>query len=321
MSNNIKQEIDRIEIPHDIHYRVVLGVQKVQSEMKHSRSTRWRAIAITASLLLLLGGYGSYTYIRDHQEPAPPGSLVVAEDGAVQVPAIQLPNDSENADMIGLIVYNGKIYTQTDTAIAAAHAQALLGEKLGTTKGNIDEWSKQKEYAIEFASTIGKMDVYAVKGYDKDFRIMSYSEHDGTVYAEFYECLNGITVHDGEDVFGKLNMSGNIVSAQYQSFSDWDNSTDHFYTIADIELLNTFTLELNRLTPYPRQDVENVLGNFRNDDDYRRLSISLNDGSIVGLIVLKEGYIYYGSPSVYFKMDNEVFAKLWEALEPNDTME
>lgn len=65
------------------------------------------------------------------------------------------------------------------------------GEKLGTTKGNIDGWSKQEAYDEEFASTIGETDVYAVKGYDKDFRVMTY-EREGEFSAEFYENLNGI---------------------------------------------------------------------------------------------------------------------------------
>lgn len=318
MSNKIKQEIDKIEIPNELHQRSKLGVQKAKSEMPSSKRIWSKAIAVAASLLIL---FGSYDYIRENMEQTSPNnnSLVVTEAGGLQVPAIELPENTSNADMIGLIVYNGKVYTQTATEIDAESAKDLLGEKLGTTKGNIDEWSKQDEYAVEFASTIGEVDVYAAKGYDKDFRIMTYDEYEGIVYSEFYECLNGITVHDGGDVFGKLKMTGNVVSAQYQNYNDWNNSANQFYPIEDMDFLNTFVEELNHAIPHSRQSIEEEIGDFRNDDEYRRMIIQLSDGSKISLVIIKDGYVYYGFTSVYFKIDSEVFTELWEALKTNKT--
>ncbi|WP_343769263.1 hypothetical protein [Clostridium malenominatum] len=111
-----------------------------------------------------------------------------------------------------MIVYKGRVYTMSSTTIDSEDGKKLLGEKLGTTKGNIDQRSKQEEYSKEFASTLGIQDVYTVKGYDKDFRIMTYLENDdGTSYPQFYDCLNGITVKNGADIFGKLNIKGNII--------------------------------------------------------------------------------------------------------------
>lgn len=316
MSNKIKQEIDKIEIPNELHQRSKLGVQKAKSEMPSSKRKWTKAIAVAASLLILLV---SYNYIQEYMEQTPNNNqLVVTDDGGFQLPTIKL-SENTDADMIGLIVYNGKIYTQTATEIDTENAKNLLGEKLGKTKGNIDEWSKQDQYAIEFASTIGEADVYTVKGYDKDFRIMTYAEHDGTVYSEFYECLNGITVHDGGDVFGKLKMIGNVVSAQYQIYNDWYHGVDQFYPINNMELLNTFVEELNQAIPHSRRSVEEEIGDFRNDDEYRKMTIQLTDGSKVSLVVIKDGYVFYGITSLYFKMDQEVFMQLWEELKPNIT--
>lgn len=84
---------------------------------------------------------------------------------------LRLVKEAEILEVIGLIVYNGKIYTQTNSLIKPAAAKALLGEKLGVTKGNIDEWSSQKAYAEELASTISHANIYSVMGYDRDFRI------------------------------------------------------------------------------------------------------------------------------------------------------
>ncbi len=317
MSNNIKQELDTIVIPSELHNRSKRGIQQAKSELQGPKRRWSRGIIVAASLLIL---YMGFDWVRSSMDPIKPNDdhLVVTEDGAIEVPAIQLPDSSENADMIGLIVYNGKIYTQTDTKIDTERAQSLIGERLGTTKGNIDEWSKQDEYDVEFASTIGETDVYTVKGYDKNFRIMSYTEYDGEVYSEFYECLNGIVVHDGMDVFGNLMMTDNVVSAQYQRFSDWYNSTVQFETIEDMNLLNTFVKELNHAVPHSRLSIEAEIGDFRNDEEFRSMTIQLRDGSNVRLVVIKDGYVFYGHTSLYFKMDSLVFAEVWETMSEED---
>jgi hypothetical protein len=41
----------------------------------------------------------------------------------------------------------------------------------------------------------------------------------------------------------------------------------------------------------------------------------LNDGSKVYLVIIKDGYVYYGYTTLYFKIDGEVFTKVWNALE------
>ncbi|PIC57961.1 hypothetical protein CSV80_06550 [Sporosarcina sp. P12(2017)] len=273
-----------------------------------------KGIVIVVALLISVGAFTLMNYVTsdsptDNQDP-----LMDNENGSVEIPAIQLPKDSSNADMVGLIVYNGKIYTQTNTKINATDAKALIGDKIGTTKGNIDEWSKQKAYDEELASTIGEIDVYSVKGYDKDFRLMVYEGQVGNQYAEFYECLNGITISSGEDLFGKLNLVGNVTSAQWRAFSDWDNNIDNYKPISDMGVLNIFLEELKKTKPLPREQQSDPISNSRNDEEFRELTLTLHDGSTVTLILLKDGYIYYGITDVYFEMNESMFSKLWNLL-------
>ena len=236
------------------------------------------------------------------------------DDEKVEIPAIQLPKDTTNADMAGLIVYNGKVYTQTNTEINVADAEALIDDKLGTTKGSIDEWSKQKAFDEELASTIGEMDVYSVKGYDQGFRIMVFQGQDVDPYAEFYENLNGITINSGEDVFGKLNMVGNVASAQWRTFNE-RNAVDNYKSISDMELLDTFLKELQKTKPFLRELQTDPINTSRNDEEYRELTVNLQDGSEVVLTLLKDGYIYYGFADVYFEMTENIFSKMWNQLE------
>jgi hypothetical protein len=305
--SKIKQEINKIEIPAELSERSKLGVANAKSEIPPKKRNWAIGIALAASLMI---GVVSYTIVNYSSENN--NTIIVSKDGGLQIPALKLPNDTSTMDMIGLIVYNGKIYTQTATEVNVDRAKNLLGEKLGKTKSTIDEWSKQDAYAVEFASTVGEIDVYTAKGYSKDFRIMTYSEQDG--HSEIFEALNGITVESGRDIFEKLHLSGNILQAQYRTFSDWDNSVENYYPINDIELLNTFIEALNETVPHPYDRVEAELGDFRNDENYRVLTLQLKDGTKVNLVVLKDGYIRYGFLDVYFKMEDATFSKLWKLL-------
>lgn len=318
MNNKMKQEMDRIKIPDELHFRSKLGIKKAKSEIQNNQRYGSKMIVALVSLLIVLGsliGYKNYIENSSNQQASPSNKEPFStEVGSIYVPAIELPKNTENANMIGLIVYNGRIYTQTTTEIDAESAKDVLGEKLGTTKANIDEWSNSDKYDVEFASSIGKTDVYTVKGYDKAFRIMTYSENDGEINSELYECLNGITIHDGGDVFGKLKMTGTISSAQYRDFSDWNYNVDNYYPINDKDLLNSFVKELNHTSPHTREKIEDTLGDFRNDETYKEMIIHLIDGSKVSLVVIKGGYISYGYSDLYFKMDDEVFKEIWDQL-------
>ena len=119
------------------------------------------------------------SYFDNRNNPQPGNDKYAAENQAntdtgaadgVYVPAIELPESSEDAfaDMLGLVVCQGHIYTQAEDYLGedAQKIETLVGEHLGTAKGNIDEWSSRDEYATELASNISG-EVYSVKGITK----------------------------------------------------------------------------------------------------------------------------------------------------------
>ncbi|MCJ8009291.1 hypothetical protein ACFFF5_12815 [Lederbergia wuyishanensis] len=311
MSNKMKLEMNKIEIPTDLHERSKRGVFLAKSEMpRNKRRMYLKSIAIAASIAVGIAGYTLF-----NQNSSNRNEIVVTNDGSLEIPAIQLPKkNTESMSMIGLVVYNGKVYTQTATEIDSEHAKALVDEKLGTSKPTIDEWSKQDEYSVEFASTIGNSTIYSVKGYNKDFRIMAYDEVNGEVFTELYECLNGITIHNGNDIFGQLKIADRVVKADYRTYSDWNYSRERYKPIEDMETLSAFVNELNNTTPESREKVEELLGDFRNDKQYRQLILHLEDGTKVSLVLIKGGYISYGITDYYFKMDNTAFSQIWDQI-------
>lgn len=185
------------------------------------RRSRTLAAAVAGSVVIA-ASVGVFVYLQPKNSPDSLNPLPTAgvggdrADGSVYLPKMELPKQSNAAmmDMIGLIVYQGRIYTQTSSRVAPEAAKDVLGEKIGRSIGNISEWSSQDEFAKEFASTIGEQDVYTVKGYDRDFRLMTYFvDEDGRVWSEFYECLNGIRLANGADLFQKLRIEGQIQTA------------------------------------------------------------------------------------------------------------
>jgi hypothetical protein len=162
------------------------------------------------------------------------------------------------------------------------------------------------------ASNIGEQDIYTVKGYDNDFRIMSYSIYGDQGYAQFFDCLNGITVKSGKDIFGKLNLVNNIESAKFIEFDDWNNGTNNYINFSDVNLLNEVIIELNNAVPSNYQTVENDIDNSKNNNDFREFTLKLKDGLEVKFTAFKNGYVSYGYSNIYFKVGNSVIDKLWQ---------
>lgn len=306
---DIKNAIEKLVPDKEMEQRLL---EKI-SQKQYNKFPLKRMASIAASLVIVVS-LGILGHNLTEKKTTTPPNTISSEDG-INIPKIELPkNTNAKADMIGLIVYQGRIYTQTGTRINPESAEKLLGEKLGTTKGNIDEWSKQKDYAVEFASSIGKADVYSVKGYDKSFRIITYDKREGTIYAEFFECFNGITIRTGADVFDKLKIENNIKSAKQEKFESWNYNKQQYKELEKLQTLNSFVNELKNTIPYTQESLS-YLFNDQVDTKQKIVYIFLNDGSEVQLRLFKDGYVYYNNSHIFFKMENKAFDKLWSELE------
>ncbi|WP_430510411.1 hypothetical protein [Gottfriedia solisilvae] len=309
MSDKIKQEMNRIQIPNELHERAIIGVKNAKSEMTKRKNYLYKVVPLAVSIVFLsVGGYSVWN--ANHQSYENQNIVSNLDKNGVTIPAIELPKSGETAKMMPLFVYKGRIYTQSSTKIDPSQVKNLLDEKLGKTRAGLDEWSNQDDYAVEFASSIGEVDVYSVKGYQQEFRLMTYDLSSG--YAEVYESLNGVTISSGSEIVEKLHLM-NIAKAKSRTYDDWNNSTEKYTEINDKALLNSFVDALNDSIPYLREDVEAKLGNFQNNEQYKELTISLTDGTNVTLWVVKDGYISYGN-ALYFKIDHEVLMNLWNQM-------
>jgi len=237
---------------------------------------------------------------------------VVVGSTGVSIPAINLNPSNDHAKMFALVVYKGKIYIESNTQLDLKNAKNLLGEKIGRTINSLNEWNVKDKSSEELASNIGEQDIYTVKGYDDSFRIMSYSKIESGEYAQFFDCINGITIRSGKDIFGKLNLINNIESAKFIIFDDWNSGISNYTNFENIGLLNEVSEELNNAVPYNYETVEKDIDSSRNNNEFREFTLKLKDGSELKFTAFKKGYISYGYSNIYFKVEKSVIDKLWQ---------
>ena len=235
------------------------------------------------------------------------------------VPPTELPASPEGveADMIGLVVYKGGVYTQAaDYFGAEADAlQGLIGERLGEASGNIDEWSGQDAYAQEFASTVAGA-VCSVNGYSPDFRICVTGQPQDENSApmrriQLLERLNGVALGTGAELITeRLRLDGRITGARFQSFDDWNNGRGNLHPLEDMSLLDPFLEALKR---------ESFREAAYDDPGFAQprvlLYLDLEDGLTAAFHLFENGRVVYLGPMgwAYLQVPAEAFDPLFRA--------
>lgn len=319
---NYKKAVNTMTPEEEMTARMEKKLEKRQRERKRPRKTAY--IVASLALAACIGLAATSIWQPTSEPAASPGATggapnsptpAASPSGSVVIPKMELPdmNSGVQMSMIPLIVYQNGIYTQSSTRIDAADATALRGDRLGRTTGGIDEWSGQDEY-IELASNIGEADIYAVNEYDPDFRIMSYVEIGGEVYAELFERTNDMTISSGADLFGKLNLEGRVASAQWESFDSWNNGLRQYAPLAGDEKLDSFLSALQDAKPLA---AEPLIDQGVYDDENRKIIyLKLEDRTRVELTLFGRGWVRYGHAPVFFEVDSEAFRTLWESMNP-----
>ncbi len=281
------------------------------------RGPIYLAAALAACILLIFAVYRPYGVSDALPVGSAPGSAAASDPvsapasaSGVYVPAIELPEADAgfDADMMACVVYNGAVYTQGGWLDAASN---LVGEYLGCATGGIDEWSDESEYYVEFAGTMSG-EIYAVKGYDPDFRICCLND-DGS--AMLLERLNGITLDTGADLFEtRLHLPERLESLTYLTHEDWNNGVKYYRTPElSEETVSDFLEEL-------------CAGKFvytweTDREIYDRpvqghLFFTMSDGTTVELRLIEGGYVGYQWLGWYFvKMPGEVFSAVLAACQ------
>lgn len=324
-----KKMMDKIEPDERMEHRIIQGIKNDNANnsrgVARNRINRLLNAAAFLAVIACLGLVVALVLNNDNSTVVTSNNLAefdqtpsvnkVDDSQAVIIPKIELQNGSgAMGKMIALIVYKGNIYTQTGTSISPEIAKQLRGDQLGRSKAGIDEWSTSAEYT-ELASNIGQMDVFSVKGYDTDFRIMSYLEVEGQIYAELYEHLNGITIAKGEDLIGKLHLKDHIESVKWQDFNSWNNGEKTSTNIPVNQTLQQFIDALYEAKPVAGYQLYKAGIYESGSENQKFLYLKLQDQTEVKLRLFKDGnYVSYANADVFLQVDAATFDALWEQM-------
>ena len=252
----------------------------------------------------------------------PGAGINQSSQGGITVPEVTLPGGDQGvkARMRPLFVYQGRVYIQYNTSIAAnedgtiseATVQQLRGDYLGTTTSGINELSGQEDYTADFASNIGEGDVYTVKCYDSKYRLMVYSEYEGGFTCEIYDSFGGLTLNSGADYFDILKLKDHITSYQWESFDSWNNGgLDRTDAVPD-KSFDQFINQLYEATPV--EGSVDLLIEDTSADSQKFIYLKTKDDLVVTLRLLKDGYVY--APEIgFFQMDQVVFDEFYHSLQ------
>lgn len=281
-------------------------------KQQRQKAVRRTVIPLMCVCLALLIGVGVWQGLFDY-------SCTQQRLTAVTVPAIRLPDSGTTADMIGLVVYKGGIYTQAEEYFGedAERIAGLVGYYLGHGTGSIDEWSDQEDFAEEFASTF-PCGVYTVKGYSTDFRLCTvgdFETENGVTekYILFLERLNGIELRTGVDLFSqRLGLWGRVASVQYQTHADWNQARGSYQDATlTAEERDAFLSALYEGTfeyTYPTNP------DIYDSKTQAHVYLHLTDGTTVELRLIEGGYVGYQALGWYFvKMPTDAFDAVMNA--------
>lgn len=238
------------------------------------------------------------------------------DGNGVFVPAIEIHEKEESAASMAhrMVVFNGNVYTDSTDHFQWIYGdiEVLTDKFLGNSINMIDEWSDKSFYEKDFYST-DNGEIYSVKGYDTDFRLImktEYEDENGNKKTSYslMERLNGISLNKGGELFGdRLRIKDNIKSVKFLNHNDWDNGIHNYKSLDNVsdENINAFIDEL-------------YAGEFEyayktNPEIYDtnaqvHIYIELNDGTTVTLRLIDGGYVGYDKmPWFFVKIPGDIF--------------
>jgi len=232
----------------------------------------------------------------------------------INIPIINLHEDKSSMDLIGIIIYDGKIYTQSGFIENNEFTkQNLIGEYIGTAKGNININSRLSDNMYEFSSTV-KGDIYTVKGYDKSFRICIPEMNTNSGVIAFYENLNGITLSTGKDLYGtRIHLKENYIQA-YQL--KYDISNDIINKINYSELTNDDIGQfIDALYNSPFVDFSTSNEDiFNMNIKHVSMGFKMKDETTIKIRLYENGLVYYEGMygKVFVQMNDSIFQKIYK---------
>ena len=272
---------------------IIEETDAVRTNSKPKR--RWaRPIAAAACICLIVAGVFAWRNFSDHAD-------------GVTIPKREVSlSAGQSGEMLRFFIYQGNCYFEYDRIYDDVD---IIGKRLGTATGLIDERTPQDKY-VELAGSV-KGDFYEVKGYDPSF-MLCMRDADGSIF--LYVRDSGLTLKYGSELYtDRLHLAGNYASVQYESYDSWCNSRHELYQLnASDELICDFIDGLNAAEFVLYDETEDI---YSKTAAYH-LYFKMQDGTTVHLLLWKDGYVVYqGLWGAFVQLQKDSYNDLLEVLE------
>lgn len=242
----------------------------------------------------------------------------------IHIPKIQLaePTPGATMDMLAVVVIDERVYMAWNMEYPYSlpyndETKQLLGTYLGTGDGTLNEFSDREDYKGDFASN-ATYAFYSVNGYDLSFRVAAVRPSSNGGFITFYDCLNGITLYNGEDLFGdRLHLAENYTEVTYQLHEDWNAAKNIYKPLTDCsqEALQAFLQAVYEaeLTQPDENNAEQIHALY--DRRQAHLYFRMKDGTTTAIRLFEGGLVKYAgsSANIFAVIDSRVFDPVFNA--------
>lgn len=281
------------------------------SSAKRPAWVRWCALA-ACLCLLVVGTVVWKPWGPSENKPASPPASAAQTAKGITIPKAEVTlsqPDGVEMDMLAFFIYQGRCYLQYDRL---EHGSDLVGEKVGTATGLIDEWTPAEGY-VELAGSVSG-DFYTVRGFDPAFLLCMKEEGDAV---QLFVCNNGITLYQGSELFeDRLGLSDGLRSVTYEDEDSWYDGKENLHTLDNLDAAKTLIAAMDE-AKFQLSDQAEL---YEEEDDglskeLYHMYCKLDNGVTVTLRLFQGGYVTFtGLPDACVQVPEATFDAFLAAL-------
>ena len=273
---------------------------------------RWCALA--ACLCLLVAGTVVWKpWSQGGSKPAGPPASAAQTAKGITIPKAEVAlsqTEGVAADMLAFFIYQGRCYLQYDWI---DHGSDLVGEKVGTATGLIDEWTPAEGY-VELAGSVSG-DFYTVRGFAPAFLLCMKEEGNAV---QLFVCNNGITLYQGSELFeDRLGLSDGLKAVTYEDEDSWYNGKEDIHTLHDLDAVKTLIAAMDEAA-FQLSDQADLYEEKKDgglSKELYHVYCKLDNGVTVTLRLFQGGYVTFtGLPDACVQVPEATFDAFLAAL-------
>lgn len=288
-------------------------VEEAQAATSAKRPAWVRWCALAACLCLLVAGTVVWKpWSQGGSKPAGPPTSAAQTAKGITIPKAEVAlsqTEGVAADMLAFFIYQGRCYLQYDWI---DHGSDLVGEKVGTATGLIDEWTPAEGY-VELAGSVSG-DFYTVRGFDPAFLLCMKEEGNAV---QLFVCNNGITLYQGSELFeDRLGLSDGLKAVTYEDEDSWYDGKENLHTLDNLDAAKTLIAAMDEA----RFQLSDQAELYEEEDgglskELYHVYCKLDNGVTVTLRLFQGGYVTFtGLPDACVQVPEATFDAFLAAL-------